>query len=388
MRAIAVCLLLLLAGCAEEPAEVVETTDETEEVLEVPVEVVPADAPELNVTAKDWYVLPLEASAEGSQAGFRLEIPQGSLRSAWYDDTVRRPIMEVAIIGEGDVDAFHAVAYSPGGKTHFEFIQVNAEPETPLLFGMGGVGVNEYSVSPVSPDLADMRGVQPGDEVALVVGAVGSGDATVGVRFLASDPFASGDFDQISREGADFLDKVEGRALLLEPSGTADGLRLGVYYERFDLGLSAWVQVYGGHMELSSEAPAIGASAVVATAPSHDAGYASMAGLVWTEAHAGVANMEYSAPDGGISELSPLVPDPIVSSIIGLLRGDGAGTGGAELSVTGAGAPTLFPQLYMLAYAGSDASLASLVGTGPEDQMLHYDGLPVEVREGVFKTQA
>lgn len=378
-------VLLLLAGCAA-PAETTDAGHEPPLPFDAePLTVVSTATPEADpapLTRNDWLVFPVTASMPGQAVGFRFPVPTGALVPAWYDADQRHAILELALIGNGSVEALHVVVGQAG--------QVLAEVSSFAQAQGWGASVNENTFSGgLGGTYVSFTGAE-GDEMFMAIGAIGSGDATVGARFLPSDPTAAlvngQPYEGPSEDGPEFLARVEGRrAVYIAPWSEPTGMHIGMLYDYHGLGVGL---PYGhrfayGDIEVQAPIPEAELQPIVlldarAEAPAGP-GYASTTLWIWNELHVGLVDAVLRAPDGQEAVLmAPLVPDPLVQSTVALVRGEGEGDSLLDVSFQAAGAPTLFPQLIVLAHIRLDAPLQMLVGEAVDGSIMTYDGLPVE----------
>lgn len=371
----------LLSGCTEPEADVQALAQEPLPFDSRPLAQAVAnatdDAPAAPaLTRDDWLVLPLQATASGTVAGYRFPVPEGALVPAWYDEDQKELALEFAIIGDGDVQILHVLVGQEGA--------VLAESTGFADAAMGGAGVNEKSFSSLSGDFLFVE-AKEGKEAFVVVGALGSGDATIGVRFLREDPFAAAmdgrDFEFPAADGKQFLEKVGDRqGTYVTPVAQADGLHVGLLYEHYSFVLPSWTQVIVGEIEVEQPLPATPVQPVtlIDAAAGSGPGYASGTIWTWTEAHTGFIDARISTPDGKTTATSgPIVPDPIVQSTVVLASGEGDKDGALSFSMQAAGTPVEFPQLIVVAYVGFDATLSTLAGEAVEARSTSHDAIPL-----------
>lgn len=370
----------LLSGCTEPEADVQALAQEPLPFDSRPLAQAVANATaapvEPALTRDDWLVLPLQATASGTVAGYRFPVPEGALVPAWYDEDQKELALEFAIIGDGDVQILHVLVGQAG--------EVLAESTGFADAAMGGASVNEKSFSSLSGDFLFVEAAE-GKEAFVVVGALGSGDATVGVRFLREDPFAAvqagRDFEFPARDGKEFLEKIGDRqGTYVTPVAQADGLHVGLLYDHHSLVLPSWSQVIVGEIEVEQPIPAAPVQPVtlVSATAGSGPGYASGTMWVWTGVHAGTIDAQMRTPDGKATTSSgPIVPDPIVQSTIVLASGEGDGDGALSFSMQAAGVSPEFPELIVVAYVGFDATLSALAGEPVAARSMAFDSVPL-----------
>lgn len=384
---VAVLALSAIAGCAEP-----EATSETQPEEPLPFQSRPLatvatanvtdDAAAAPLTRDDWLVLPLQATPEGTVAGFRFPIPPGALVPTWYDEEQKHLVLELAVIGEGKPEAVH-IEMGQSGEVLAEWTGIDAP--------VGGASVNEKGLSGLSGELI-YADVQEGTEAFLVAGVLGSGDATLGVRFRDQDPFTAvqsgGDYEYPAADGKEFLAKVAGRqGVYVEPVAQASGLTLGVLHDYHSLVLPYWNQVIYGAITVEQAVPdtPVKPLTLVEAVANSGPGYASQTAWVWTGAHTGTMDIRLQTPDGEVRSVAgPIVPDPTVQSTIVLASGEGDGDAALEFSMQAAGVSPQFPQLTVLVHVGFAASLSELAGEPVAPRGMASDAIPVRMGDHAY----
>lgn len=329
-----------------------------------------------NVTRDDWFVLPLAATAEGTAAGFRLPVPNGALVPAWYDHKQTHLVLEIAVLGDGHVEALH-LEVGQSGTVGAELTEFSGDPGF-------GAGVNErgYAAGDLSGQYIDFE-ADEGTPMFVVAGAIGSGDATLGLRFAPKDPF-DGDYTPPVDDGAAFLASEKGRAgLFVAPIAQASGLQVGLFYDYHSLVLPGSSRFTFGDIEVTEPIPNTPAQAVLNLAIHAErpaGGSSSNTVWLWTEAHIGMVDSTVTTPGGQTATVQgPLVPDPIVSGTVLLARGEGTQAASTDLTLQGVGSAGEFPQLTVVAQVHFDATLSSLAGEKIDGYAEAYSALPIGV---------